>query len=106
VGGQARQPISLLARFLCLAFSDLSPSRSDELLVRVGVSGETPATVGRLGQEDPSAFGEPRITRRLNDKSGESAHNGELLVAIEGAGVCEDLDPHVGGVPVDVREAR
>jgi hypothetical protein len=89
-----------------LQFGDLSPSRGDELLVRVRVSGEPPPAIGRLRQKDPGALSERRVAGRLNDESGESAHDRELLVTIEGARVREDLDPHVGGISVDVREAR
>jgi hypothetical protein len=57
------------------------------------VSGQPPPAVGRLRQEYPGAPGERRITGRLNDESGESADDRELLVTIEGAGVREDLAP-------------
>ncbi len=78
-----RGRIVLLARLLRLELSDLSPSRSDELLVRVGVPGQTPASVRRLGQKDPGAVHQRGIGGRLRDDGREPFDHGELLITIE-----------------------
>jgi hypothetical protein len=62
---------------------DLRPRRADELIVRMGVSPETPAAWRRFRQQHPG----PRLQRwiicRRSDEVSELRHDGDLLSAVE-----------------------
>src|SRR6266705_6665743 len=83
-----------------LQAGDLCPGGSHQLLVGVGVAVEAPTSVWRLGQQHPGPAGQPRVTGGLGGDAGQLLDHGELLAAIERAGVGEDLDPYVVGVAV------
>ena len=70
---------------------ELCSGGGDKFLVGVGVAGESPAAVRGLCEEHPSALGEGGVASSGGD-------DGELLVAVEGVGVGEHLDPHVAAV--------
>src|SRR5207249_2107622 len=89
-----------------LEFGDLRASGGDQLPVRVRVACESPSPVRRLGEQHPRALGERWIPRRLGNDRGEPAHDRELLLAVEGTRVRQDLDTYVGAVAIDVRKAR
>ena len=85
-------------------FGDLRPGRRDEFCVRAGVSVQTPATLGRLGKQDPRAFGEGCIAGRVGHDRRELGNDRQLLVTVERSGIGEDLDSNVGAVAINVRD--
>ena len=86
-----------------LQAGDLGPGGGHQLLVGVGVAVQAPTSVGRLGQQHPGPAGQPRVTGGVGGDAGQLLDHGQLLAAIERAGVGEDLDPHVGGCPAPAR---
>src|SRR4029077_4213931 len=74
--------------------SELGARESDQLRVGVGVPGDAPAPVVRLGEDHPGPLHESGITGGFGNDVGQSSYGDELLVAVEGTGVGEHLDAH------------
>src|SRR5271163_2123440 len=81
---------------------DLSASGVDQLRVGVSVAPEPPSTVDRFGEKHPHALRVVRVARGLDYQVGELFDDGQLLVAVECAGVGEHLDTDIAGLAVDI----
>jgi hypothetical protein len=66
---------------------------------------EPPAARYRLGQQHPGALREGVVAGRSPAQLREPLDDGDLLIAVERAGVREDLHADVIALAVDVREA-
>jgi hypothetical protein len=84
------------------SLSQLTAYRGEQVDVGVRVSPQSPAAVGRLGQQYPDPLGCGWVTGRAGDQFGEAGHHGDLLAAIQRAGVGQHLHAHVIGTAVDV----
>src|SRR4029078_11206346 len=76
---------------------DLRSRSLHQLVVRVRMTPQAPATGRPLGQEDPCPTGQRRIARRIGDEGSELLDDGDLLGAVEGSRVRQDLHSHVRG---------
>jgi hypothetical protein len=81
---------------------DLSAGGRYEFGVGVGVAGQAPSTVGCLAEQYPGPAGQGRVAGSLSDEVGELPDDGELLVAVERAGVGENLNPDIAAVTVHI----
>src|ERR1700682_4234517 len=84
--------VTAIAGLLC---SELAASRRDDVGAGVGVSLKSPATLGRLGDEHPSALRQLRIAGGVRDDVGQFPDDAQLLVAIEDPDRREDLHADV-----------
>src|SRR5207247_7903470 len=70
----------------------------------VGVARQAPAARGSLRQQDPCALCQSRVTGGRGDQIRELPYRGELLVAVQRAGIGKNLNPYVGAVAINVCE--
>jgi len=82
--------------------AELGACRGYEFDVEVGGAGEAPASVGCLGEEHPRTRRDGRVVGCVGDDSRELGYGGELLVAVQSAGIGEHLHADVIAVAVDV----
>src|SRR6476620_11952694 len=74
----------------------------DQFVVGVRGTPQTPAAVGSLGEQHPYPRRRRRVSRCARDQGREPLNEGDLLVAVEGTSVDQDLNPHVICPTVDV----
>ena len=84
--------------------SALSPRPRAPRLCSRGRQGPNP--LNGLGQEDPGSLREGGVSGGRRHQVGELADHGELLVAVEGPGVGQNLDPHIPTVAVHIGNGR
>src|SRR6476469_6480677 len=65
----------------------------DQFVVSVRGTPQTPAAVGSLGEQHPYPRRRRRVSRCARDQGREPLNEGDLLVAIEGTSVGQDLNP-------------
>src|SRR6266516_3707243 len=116
--GSAARPASRRPRFCSNSESRRAESRGfagsstcelgarggGDVGVRVGVTADSPAALGRLRQQHPRALAKARIAGGICNDVGELLDDTELLVAVEHSHRSEYLDSHVVALPRDVRD--
>jgi hypothetical protein len=69
------------------------------------VAAQAPAAIGCLGEQDPRPAGERRVAGGVRGDAREPLDDGQLLAAVERAGVGEHLYTDVVALAVDVGQA-
>src|SRR6266545_6335988 len=74
-----------------------------QIVGSVRVAADAPASLGRLGEQNPGALCERCVASLRRDDGGQFPDDAELLVSVQYSGWGQDLYPDVVASPRDVR---